>query len=155
MVRFRIQPLLADKNWSTRSNIPKIDRISDSSTDRTLIRLNVFVESCGNELICGQIDTPHADMSFSIFTITHFVFQMDIIYCFKNLFESIPDYRKIVLLMFSIENDYDLLPECEKLKNDINRLCLEFQNILMEQNEDYLAYIKDQEEAIFERMLNK
>ena len=28
---------------------------------------------------------------------------------FKDLFESVPDYRKIVLLMFLIEDDEDLL----------------------------------------------
>ena len=32
---------------------------------------------------------------------------------FKNLFESIPDYRKKVLSMFLIKNDGDLLTECE------------------------------------------
>ena len=45
---------------------------------------------------------------------------------FKDLFESIPDYRKIVLLMFLIKNDNDLLAECGFLKDDINRLNKEF-----------------------------
>ena len=31
--------------------------------------------------------------------------------CFIDLFELIPDYRKIVLLMFLIKNDNDLLTE--------------------------------------------
>ena len=31
---------------------------------------------------------------------------------FEDLFESIPDYRKIILLMCLIENDVDLLTEC-------------------------------------------
>ena len=31
---------------------------------------------------------------------------------FNDIFESIPDYRKIVLIMFLIENDSDLLKEC-------------------------------------------
>ena len=52
------------------------------------------------------------------------------------MFESIPEYRKIVLLMFLIKNDENILEECGFLKNDITRLCLEFKNILMEQNED-------------------
>ena len=34
---------------------------------------------------------------------------MDIIIYFKDLFESIPDYKKIVLLMFLIKKDDDLL----------------------------------------------
>ena len=66
------------------------------------------------------------------------------------LFESILDYRKIVLIMFSIKNDVDLLTECGYLKNDIHRLCLEFKNKLMEQNEEYLDYIRNEEEAIIE-----
>ena len=31
---------------------------------------------------------------------------------FKELFESIPDYKKIVLLMFLIKNDVKFLYEC-------------------------------------------
>ena len=61
---------------------------------------------------------------------------------FKDMFESITDYRKIVLLMFLIKNDNDLLTECGFLKDDITRLNLEFKDILMEQNEEYLNYIK-------------
>ena len=40
----------------------------------------------------------------------------------KNLFESIPDYRKILFLLFLIKNDVDLLTECGYLKNDNNSL---------------------------------
>ena len=53
------------------------------------------------------------------------------------MFESKPDSRKIVLLIFLIENDSDLLIEYGFLKNDINRLSLEFKNILIELNEEY------------------
>ena len=56
---------------------------------------------------------------------------------FKVMFESIPDYRKIVLLMFLIKNDSDLLNECGFLKNDISSLKKEFRNILLEQIEEY------------------
>ena len=55
---------------------------------------------------------------------------------FKDMFESIPDYRKIVLIMFLSKNDDDLLNEFGYIKNDINRLILEFEKILMEQNEE-------------------
>ena len=41
---------------------------------------------------------------------------------FKDLFESITDYRKIVLLIFLIQNDKNLLKEIGFSKNDINRL---------------------------------
>ena len=57
--------------------------------------------------------------------------------------------------MFSIKNDVDLLNDCGLLKNDIIRLDLEFEKILMEQNEDYLVYIKIEEESIIEKILNK
>ena len=53
---------------------------------------------------------------------------------FKELFESVPDYRKTVIIMFSIKNDSDLLQECGFLKSDINRLHEDFKNILLEQN---------------------
>ena len=36
---------------------------------------------------------------------------MDNINYFKDLFESIPDYRKIVLLMFLFQDDKNLLRE--------------------------------------------
>ena len=74
---------------------------------------------------------------------------------FKDLFESIPDYRKIVLLLFLIKNDKDLLREVGLGECDINRLNLEFKNILIDQHEKYLGYIKNEEESIIERFLNK
>ena len=74
---------------------------------------------------------------------------------FTDLFESIPDYKKIVLLMFLIKNDVNYLYECGYLKGDINFLYKEFKNILLELNEDYLNYIKNQEESILEKFLNK
>ena len=73
----------------------------------------------------------------------------------KDLFESIPDYKKIVLLIFSIQNDKNLLKEIGFSKNDINLLNLEFKNILLEEFENYLDYIKDKEESILEKFLNK
>ena len=80
---------------------------------------------------------------------------MDNINYFKDKFESIHDYKKIVLLIFLIQNDKNLLKEIGFSKNDINLLNLEFKNILIEQNEDFLSYIKNQEESIIERILNK
>ena len=41
---------------------------------------------------------------------------------FRDLFESIEDYRKMVLLMFLIKNYNDLLTECGFLKDDINHI---------------------------------
>ena len=73
---------------------------------------------------------------------------------FKDLFESIPDYRKIVLLMFLTKDDKNLLKEFGFSKNDIN-LSLEFKNILLEEYENYLDYIKNEEESVIEKFLNK
>ena len=74
---------------------------------------------------------------------------------FKDLSESIPDYKKIVLLMLLIKNDVNFLYECGFLKGDIKFLYKEFKNILLELNEDYLDYIKNQEESILEKFLSK
>ena len=80
---------------------------------------------------------------------------MDNINYLKDFFESITDYRKIVLLMFLIKDDKNLLKEVGFSKNDINSLSLEFKNILLEECEVYLDYIKNEEESILEKFLNK
>ena len=74
---------------------------------------------------------------------------------FKDIFESIHDYKKIVLLIFLNQNDENLLKEIAFSKNDINQLSIEFKNILLEELEDYLSYIKNIEESIIEKILNK
>ena len=74
---------------------------------------------------------------------------------FKDLFESIPDYKEIVLSMFLIKNDINFVSECGFLKGDIIFLYKEFKNILIELNEDCLDYIKNEEEAIIEKILFK
>ena len=60
-----------------------------------------------------------------------------------------------MLLKFLFKDDNDLLTEWDFLKDDILRLNLEFKNLLMEQNEEYLDYIKNEEESIVEKLLNK
>ena len=74
MGRFRIQLLLEDNTWRTRYIIPKNDRYSNSSTQCILVNLNFTVENYGIRLIYDQIDTPQADMCFSIIMITHSVY---------------------------------------------------------------------------------
>ena len=74
---------------------------------------------------------------------------------FKDMFEAIPDYRKIVLLMLLNINDTDLLHVIVFSARDINRLNLEFKNILLVQHEEYLDYIKNKEESILEKILIK
>ena len=73
---------------------------------------------------------------------------------FEAMFESIPDHRKIRLLLYLIKNDVDLLNECGYFKNVIICLNLEFKNIFLEQNEEYLDYIKNEEKSITEKILN-
>ena len=64
MCRFRMQLFLEDDTWSTRYNIPKKDRYSDTSTDWTLVSLNSIVQKYGIKLIYDEIDTPHADICY-------------------------------------------------------------------------------------------
>ena len=71
---------------------------------------------------------------------------------FKDLFDSISEYRKIVLLMFLIENDKDLLLEIGFTERDNNPLRLEFKNFLIEEHVNYLDYVKNEEESIFEKI---
>ena len=74
---------------------------------------------------------------------------------FTDLFESIPDYKKIVLLRFLYKNDVNLLYECGFLEGDTIFLYTEFKNILLELNEVYLDHIKNDEESMLEKFLNK
>ena len=70
------------------------------------------------------------------------------------MFESIPDYRNLVLYQFLIENDKKILKEVGFSENDINRISLGFKNIFMEQNEEYLDHINSPEESVIERFLD-
>ena len=74
MGRFGIQLFLENNTWSTGYILPKNDRYSVTSTAWTLVSLNFTVENYGINLIYDEIDTPHADVCFSIITITHSVF---------------------------------------------------------------------------------
>ena len=80
---------------------------------------------------------------------------MDKVIYFTDLFESIADCTKIVLLMFLIKNDVNFLYECGFLKGDINFLYKEFKKILLELNQENLDYIKNEEESIIEKIPNK
>ena len=41
---------------------------------------------------------------------------MDLFKYFKNFFESVPGYRKVVLLVFLVKDDVDFLQECGFVK---------------------------------------
>ena len=73
---------------------------------------------------------------------------------FKDLSESICDCRRIVLLIFLIQNDKNLLHEVCFGERDIISLNIEYKNILMEQHEEYLDYFKNEEESVLEKFLN-
>ena len=57
--------------------------------------------------------------------------------------------------MFLIINDKNLLKEIGFSKNNINQLSLYFKNILLEEYENYLDYIKNEEESVIEKFLHK
>ena len=126
MGRFKIQFLLEDNTWSTRYNLPKTDRSSDTSNDWTPVSSKFTGESCDIKIIYDEIGSAHADMCFSNTTITHSVYYMNYETSLKDMFKSIPVYRKILLISFVIKNDSDLLNECGFLENDNNRLNDEF-----------------------------
>ena len=56
---------------------------------------------------------------------------------FTDMFESITDFKKTVLLLFIIKNDVNFLYECGFSKDHINFLYEEFKTILIEMNENY------------------
>ena len=80
---------------------------------------------------------------------------MENINYFKDLFESIPDYRKIALLIYIIQNDKNLLHEIGFSERDIHRLILECKNMLKEEFEENYSFFKNEKESILERFLNK
>ena len=73
---FIIQLLIQDNTWSTQYTIAKNTQYSDNSTDWTLLNLNFTVENFGIKLFYDQIDTAHADISFSNITKTHSVYSI-------------------------------------------------------------------------------
>ena len=79
---------------------------------------------------------------------------MDQISYSNDIFESIPDFRKNILLIFLIKNDNDLLHEIGFSERDTNRLSLEFKDILIEKHDEYLDYVKNEEESVIEKILN-
>ena len=74
---------------------------------------------------------------------------------FKDLFEPIPDYRRITLLMLIVEKDNDLLYENVFLNDDVECLLGEFENLFNEQKEDSLDYVKHAEKSINEKSPKK
>ena len=61
---------------------------------------------------------------------------MNYVNYFKDMFESIPDSRKTVLLMFLIKSDVNLLYDCGFLKGDIHYLYKKYENIFLGLNQE-------------------
>ena len=74
---------------------------------------------------------------------------------FYDTFEPIPDYKKIVLLLFFFQNDRKLLHEIGFSEHDIDRLNLEFKKNFIKHHEEYLEYVKNEEEPVIGRLLKK
>ena len=72
--RLRVQLILEDNTWSTVYTIEKNTQYISTSTEWTLLNLDFTVENLGFKLIYDQIETAHADMGFSNFSITHSVY---------------------------------------------------------------------------------
>ena len=73
---------------------------------------------------------------------------------FKDMFESIPDYKKIVLLISLNKDDKTLTKEKRFRKNDINQSS-ELKRILFEEDEHCLDNKKNEAESIIEKFLKK
>ena len=71
MGRFQIQILTKDNVWLTRFIIAKNTQFSNSATDWIIINLSITDKNYGVKFVNDQIDSAHADMSFSNVIISH------------------------------------------------------------------------------------
>ena len=71
MGRFQIQILTKDNVWLTKFIIAKNTQFSIVATDWIILSLNITNENFGVKFIYDQIDSAHADMSFSNITLSH------------------------------------------------------------------------------------
>ena len=79
---------------------------------------------------------------------------MDDINYFKDLFKSIKDYRKIVLLIFIIKQDNDILLESGLSQKFIDKLYGGCKKVLNNELEEYNDHIKNLEESELEELNN-
>ena len=73
---------------------------------------------------------------------------------FKDLLESIHDYRKIILLCFIIKQDINILKEFGMSEDFVNKLYKEFKNTAEKELDNYNSHLKNLEEAIIEKILD-
>ena len=80
---------------------------------------------------------------------------MEDINYFKDILESIPNYRKIILLCFIIKRDDIILREFGLSDNFIKKLYDDCKQIMISDMDQYFSHIKNLEESIIEKILIK
>ena len=74
MGRLSISVLLDDDTWTNKYVIQDNSQYSNTSSEWTLLSLDITEENYGIQIIYDRIRSPHADMCFSDITITHSVY---------------------------------------------------------------------------------
>ena len=74
MGRLSISILLDDDTWTNKYVIQDNSQYSNTSSEWTLLSLDITEENYGIQIIYDRIRSPHADMCFSDITITHSVY---------------------------------------------------------------------------------
>ena len=78
---------------------------------------------------------------------------MEDIKYFKDILESIPNYRKIILLCFIIKRDDVILKEFGFSDDFIKKLYNDCKQIMISDMDQYYSHIKNLEESIIEKIL--
>ena len=78
---------------------------------------------------------------------------MEDINYFKDMLESIPNYRKIILLCFIIKRDDVMLKEFGLSDNFIKKLYNDCKQIMISDMDQYFSHIKNLEQSIIEKVL--
>ena len=80
---------------------------------------------------------------------------MEDINYFKDMLESIPNYRKIILLCFIIKRDNVILREFGLSDDFLEKLYNDCKQIMISDMDQYFSHIKNLEESIVEKILIK
>ena len=80
---------------------------------------------------------------------------MEDINYFKDMLESIPNYRKIILLCFIIKRDDVILREFGLSDDFIEKLYNDCKQIMISDMDQYFSHIENLEESIIEKILIK
>ena len=80
---------------------------------------------------------------------------MEDINYFKDMLESIPNYRKIILLGFIIKRDDLMLKEFGLSDDFIKKLYDDCKQIMNSDMDQYFSHLKNLEESMIEKILIK